>query len=146
MRLDLLLFAAALVACVNTSPTSSISRTVRAITSKQEDIAAHEGGVKTTKEKRVFNFFGSDNIASKFMEKMTHLFLRASGKNVMDAYKLLRLDKDNIIRLRNVRSKAWASYVKEILGTLRSTETTMNEKSRFYENEGILKLLSLRKI
>ena len=141
MRLDIVLLAAALFACVNTSSTSSISRTVRFITSKQEDVAARELGVETTKEERMSNFFESDNIASNYIEKIKHLFPRGSETNVMDAYKLLRLDKDNITWLRNVRSKAWGSYVKKRLSTLQSTKSTMNEEPRLYENEGILKLL-----
>ena len=141
MRLESSLFAAVLFVCFNISSTSSISTSVRSLTSKQEDVAAHRVGVMSSKEERIFEFLGLDNIQegfsaikSKIMEIRICKTLFAEEKEVMDAYKSLQFDQVNSDLQRNARSNALLKYLAYV------TETSFPSLSRFTKNEGLLKL------
>ena len=145
MRVEFLLFAAILFACVNTSSTNSISTTARSLTSKQEDVAAHGVGVETIKEERAPILLGFDKIneakAPNYMEKMLYKILQVNEKNGVDAYKFLHLDKENINWLRNERYNAWLKYLGKRANSSLSMKKLSSEDVKLKEEKGILKLL-----
>ena len=147
MRLESVLFAAVLFACCNTSSTSLISTTARSLTSKQENVAAYEVGVETTKEERILHLSEFDNpiegvraMVSEGMEKWISMIYSAYGEEV-GAYNFLRLNKQKIIYLRNERYNAWLNYVAK---KDRHTLLTQAEKKFVQESdkqEILIKLL-----
>ena len=138
MRLDTLLFAAVLFAFCNTSSTSSISTTVRSLTSKQEDVAAYGVGVETTKEERTLNSSGFGNIvdaiASKLREMRLHKTLKADTNDDIEAYKYLGLDKKDINPIPNERYNVWLNYLAKKATQTRKSENNEPEKDQILLN------------
>ena len=149
MRFEFLLFAAVLFASCNTSSASAISTTLRSLTSKRKDVAAHEVGLMTTKEERGLEFFGLDNIkarvfamVSKHMEKEQYKNLLADGKDMIDVYKSLKLEEEKNNMQRNARSTAFLKYLADVTNAAPTTTTSNLQLLRRERDEKLLTLFA----
>ena len=138
MRLDILLFAAVLFAFCNTSSTGSISTTVRSLTSKQEDVAAYGVGVETTKEERALNFSDFGNIFNAIVSKLTGksrlTILKMRGKDDMEAYEYLGLDRKDSNPIPNERYNVWLNHLAKKGTQTRKSENNEPEKEKILLN------------